>query len=345
MHVSAISLKCVKFIFSPYRSNGVHLWTDFCRFGELINVEVYEKIKDPMDFPFTLNPDEIYQIGLDQSTSCTGIFIKNFRNTEVYMMEYKANSVTKPTDATSFLINLEMFLHNLCKGTNISHTIYEATIESDNYRTSKILAQLAGIVEALPLRYNEFKTTVLDDIANQSWRESVICEEFCEYDRKEQSMLSIQKIFPWTINYGNSLSSRDVYEAMGILFGWFMKSFDKLGRPYVRGTPFSGNVGIILFPNMSGEEVCNQINSLGIEIANYKVYNFSLSIFKNIVCSVSKEDAALVEITDKFVIICMCAEANIKIEDYNIMTALVVRESCDYAKSIYSLAGGFMFYE
>lgn len=283
-------------------------WVNFASFGKVLSSELYF-YDSAKDLDISLNPSKAYQIGIDQSTSCCGVFIKDYANTEAYMLEYKGKS----GDADNTIFGIELFLHKLCKDAKITHLIYEQPINTENFRSAQVLFQLEGMIRALNKRYDEFRSARLDSIVNSSWRSVVILDRFKDTTtRKRASMESIHAIFDFSNFYDESLGQDyDVYEAMGVLFGWFFNSFDALGRPYVRGDNFNGTIGGFLLPDCSAEEVCAQLKSAGLDTA-WAVQNPKKSTFENLSAAVEKYRVVCVEFNDLYSMLTLFIECNLK---------------------------------
>lgn len=296
-------------------------WVDFAKFGDLVKFDV-QWFEDSRQVPFKLDPEKTYQVALDQSTSCAGVFIKDYTNTEVYMIEC---SRAKGQDADDFIYNFELFLHGLCEECHVSHLIYERPITTESFRSSQVLFQLEGMIRGLTKRYDEFKTARLEAIENSAWRRVVILPEYKNSpDRKSATQESVQRIFDWTNSYGFSLGKdKDVYEAIGVMFGWFMNSFDTLGRPYVRGDKYYGAIGGFILPFMSAEEVCSKLKEAGID-TTWAMQNPRKSTFENLASAVEKYKVVCVELTDAYSMLALTVECNIKWMDPDKMTVVLV---------------------
>lgn len=312
-------IKVAEFEFADMKCENY--WINFYNFGDLIgsNVSIYN---DCREVNLGLDENKTYQISLDQSTSCTGIFIKDYKNTEAYMIEF-----SRPNEwqADDYIFALENLLHGICSGKLISHIIYERPISNKNYRSSQVLFQLEGMIRSLVKRYDEFRSARLEFIENQSWRSVVIKKEYKDMnDRKEASRHSIVSIYDWSSIYGYSIGKdNDIFEAMGVMFGWFINSFDTLGRPYVRGDRFYGTIGGFLLPYVSSKDVSEKFNEAGIQ-SIWLVQNPKKSIYENLASAVEKHKVVCVEITEPYAMLALVVECNIKWTEPDKMTVVLV---------------------
>lgn len=293
-------------------------WITFAQFGYntksvCIDFQSYRDVRDIRDQIPELGKEDAWQISFDQSTSNSGIFIKNYNNTRAYMVECRR---AKGQSADEYIFEFEMLVHELCKGARFTHLLYERPIKTESYRSSEVLFQLEGMLRQLPRRYDEFTTARLDYIENASWRSVVVdTKTFSSYDRKGQTFMSIKKIYPWTNMYGLSIGSDyDVYEAMGVMFGWFINSFDELGRPYVRGDRFVGCIGGFLLTDTTSKEIAEALEANGIK-ALWFVENPRKSIYENIVSGLQKFQVNCVEISSISAMMALYVECNRRWDD------------------------------
>lgn len=313
-------IKCGKFVFEEIPANN-H-WITFARFGQLLEHKV-QGFNDWMSCDAVeLDPEDTWQLAMDQSTSNTGIFIKNYNNTVAWMIEVTRG---KGQDASSYIYDLEMFLHKIGEGCKFSHIIYEAAIDTGTYRSSQVAFQLEGMIRQLARRYQEFSTAKIDCIENASWRSVVIQKGMFDHlNRKEQTAESIRHIYRWTWEYGVSLyKDQDIFEAIGVMMGWFIHSFDPLGRPYVRGNGDSSRmVGGFILPTVTVETVVQMFKDQGLD-SELRVANPSYSIYKNVTRAVEPFVTTCIEFRDKYAMLALCVECNMKWLNPDVMTVIV----------------------
>lgn len=313
-------IKYCVFEFEPVpKEEGARPFVNFATFGPCTSAAC-QYADSVEEFALQL-PDDVWSIGFDQSTSTCGVFLKNKDNTMAVMLEKKRSG---GESADKFMFDLERLIHKLAPTSVFSHILYEQPIDTNSFRSAQVLFQLEGYIRGLVQRYPEFSSAKLDTITNSSWRSHVICPEFSKEDRKVASFHSVSSALPWTANYGHSIGKdQDVYEAMGVMFGWFAASFDPFGRPYVRGGNFVGNMAGFLLPSISAEDTASQLGAFGLEVDWYMT-NPEMSLYKNIASAVNKDKVVCVEVTDKYTMLCLCVEANLRWEDYERMTMVLV---------------------
>lgn len=302
MHIKCLD---VRFDMLPEHNN----FTDFYKFGQVISYNIHEGT-DLNDLGLDIDTSIIYDISFDQSSTCTGIFLRDLNNTAAYIIEVRR---TKDMDADDYIFELEMFVNELTKNLTILHLIYEKPIKTEMFRSSQVAFQLEGSIRQWNRRYSQFKNCLLDNIEAVSWKSSIVNKEVwgSNYTSKEASKSSIIELFPWAGFYGSSLyKDNDGYEAVGIMFGWYFCSFDPLGRPYVRGDEYSGNVGCIVIADIDAEVLAESLNQSDVN-AKWFVFNPKLSTFKNIMKGAEKYQISVIQIEDAYTVLCVCIEANV----------------------------------
>lgn len=310
-------------------------WVAFPSFGELLTSSGGFADND-RGVKVHLSPNEVYQVSTDQSTTNTGIFIKNYRNTEAHLIEVSRD---RGESAEEFIRKLEYFLHSLFEGQVLSHVIYEKPIKARSFRSSQVLFQLEGMLIALPYRYPEFKTAKFDCIENASWRSVVVDKGRTDIARKELTRVSVQQIWEWTRDYGYSLGNdEDIYEAFGIMMGWFYKAFDPLGRPYVRGEPTRSRLGAFVFPATSGEDAVAMLKAEGIH-AEMMVANPDNSIYRNLAVMVEHYHVLCIEFSTPYAMLAICVESNLIWANYEKLTVVLTNAHHVDAK-LRELSGG-----
>lgn len=309
-------------IFNFEELNVPDHWVSFPNFGTCI--KSVQKVVDHGDqVEITLDPDKVYQLSMDQSSSNTGIFIKDYKNTEAYMIEVKRQNNQSASD---YIYDLEVFLHQICEECTFSHLIYEKPITSESYRSSQVAFQLEGTICSLGKRYREFASAKIDNIENSSWRRVVVDKKFEAqgYNRKEQSRQSVMAAFPWTADYGMSVyKDQDIFEAVGVMMGWFINSFDAFGRPYVRGDRTTATIGGFIFPGLPGRKVMELMETQGIE-AQFYVENVRYPIYKNLTAGMKPYEVHVVEFSNKYAMLALCIECNVKWMDPDVMSVVLM---------------------
>lgn len=301
-------IKCLEAKFET--QEDMKQYVDFYKFSQCTYFNLSEG-ECFADLDIELDTTLIYDLSLDQSSTCTGIFLRAIDNSTLYVLEVKR---TKNSSADDYIFDFELFLNELTKDLTLLHLIYERPINTSTFRSSQVAFQLEGAIRQLVRRYPQFKYVLLDSIEPTSWKSCIVNTSRWgkDYTSKQASKESIIELFPWAGYYGSSINKdNDGYEAIGILFGWYFSAFDPFGRPYVRGQEFTGNVGCIVMPEMEAESLASSLTEAEID-AKWFVYNPKFSTFKNIMKSAEKYKVSVIQVEDLYTALCICIEANLK---------------------------------
>ena len=333
-------IKCLKTTFAEIPNMSTI--PDFCKFGEVTGFSITEG-SSISEIQVSLDSEKIYVLSIDQSSTCSGVFIKDIKNTEAYILEFKK---TTGMTADDYIFDFEIAMNELTANKTFMFLIYEAPIKTSAFRSSQVAFQLEGTIKLWTRRYSQFRNAKLDNIEPTSWKSVIVDKNKwgSNYTSKQASKESIIELFPWTGNYRSSLNKdNDGYEAVGIMMGWFSCSFDAFGRPYVRGEEYTGTVGCIAMPSVDAKSLCEALTAQGVD-ANWFVYNPKVSTFKNIMKSARKYEVSLIQIEDAYSILSVCVEANIKPPDDGVLTLIVVTPENMNAAALRIIGKQFQFY-
>lgn len=326
-------IKICRYLFEPIMGRD-NQFVDFDKFGKYLSHEL-KTFNSCMECDVQLTPNIPYFIGFDQSSSNTGMIIKNYNNTEVYLCEV---SKSKSMDAYESMFQLEMFLKKMCEGTNIAYLIYERPILTEFYRSTRVAFALEGIIKQLPKRYECFRPAELGHIENPAWRSRVIPEMFSHVPKKDAAMLSLYSEYPWIKYYGCSIGKdNDIFEAIGVLFGWYRASFDKQGRPLVREDSYNGAIGCFILPDVSAEEVSIAFKERGFD-SRYLMANPELSLYQNVAKAAIEDVVTVVQFEDIHSQLLLYIEAGYSFKPLDKISVVVVTPN-HISSKIYSITG------
>lgn len=119
----------------------------------------------------TLPKSMVYRISFDQSSSCTGIFIKSTNGDFYMMVEVKRDS----DDKILFYRDLKTLIYKLIHGVKVDLAIIEEPVPNmKQYTSGKILLELKGkLTEWL----SEFGVGKLQNIYPQTWKKYVVSKK------------------------------------------------------------------------------------------------------------------------------------------------------------------------
>lgn len=182
------------------------------------------------EFQLSLNSKLTYDIGLDQSSSCTGIFIKSVDSRIRIIIDVKRDT----GDPYTFYRELKGFLKKLVKGQKIRHVICEDPPPVQNQRyTTKFLNELLGRVSEWMEDIPEFQNAEFNKILPQSWKALVMDKSKGKNRSKNKECIAedICDIYPEFNSYRDYHFSKDYdgFDACGILTGFLRYSYTDNG--------------------------------------------------------------------------------------------------------------------
>ena len=217
---------------------------------ERFKVQIYNVNSDKIftlnaKHKYTLNDQQTYQIGIDQSTTQTGIAIKTYdTNKLVYMLDYINEGMLHYKDYIGmFVTALEYLLRQI----PVKRLVYEehSHIRGDSKYASKVLRNLADNISKVQLKFpsTEFCTT-----SPVVWRSTFLPKDIYKGRMKDNNIKlyvveECLRRYPNIIKYKSYVGdSYDSFEALGILDGFLEGNFTPDGRRIVtRDLPIEYN--------------------------------------------------------------------------------------------------------
>lgn len=189
------------------------------------------------NFSLILPENLVYDVALDQSSSCTGIAIFSTDNQLKILLELARDTGNKET----FYRDVKQVLANIVKGRVVRLVICEdpPPVKGKMY-SSRVLLELRGRVESWMEIIPEFNSAKFCSIFPQSWKTLVMDKS------KGKGRSSVKKciaedvtdIFEcFRIYYNNAFNKDyDGFDAVGILEGYRRYAFSPEGIPLICGT-------------------------------------------------------------------------------------------------------------
>lgn len=172
---------------------------------------------------FSLEKNDCYDVGIDQSTSCTGIGIKSLDGKTVIVLEVVNNGLHS-SRFTPALIN---FILRLLGGFEIRYLVIEQPLPYVSGQRNSVLTNLKNMLTSAILTDEKMNVKHFDSILPQSWRKGLIQKDN-PFDKrsKRATVHEIIKKYPnmkafKSITYNPTDSSGfDGFESLGIIEGY-----------------------------------------------------------------------------------------------------------------------------
>lgn len=251
------------------------------------------------NFNMTLSKDLVYMIGIDQSTTCTGIFITDTKCMLKIILELKRMG----EDKEIFYKDLQGILGLLFSDVKVSLIVHEDPVPNKNkYYSGAILLELAGRIKTFMGNIPSLARAEIAHLPPQSWKPFAINKELAKEsgttsrergNNKETLSYDIcQKFCPEFMEYrARSFSSGfDGFDACGILYGFLLASHDENGNRIIYGRIEKRHKSLVCYDYITKYELKNnqEVFSSRLGLSQYSVkptflfYNNRYNLFKNI---------------------------------------------------------------
>ena len=182
-------------------------------------------------------PDNLqYEIGIDQSTSCTGIYVQDTKNLVNILIELEYANKNKK----SYFADIFDLIGTLVKGKTVNLIVCEKPVPKDvGSYTYRVLTELFGKLEVF-LEFNpDLAKTELQSIFPQAWKSRII-DKSKGTGRINSKLCCAEDICdkkPLLKNYLYMSPAKDLdgFDACGILLGYKKCAFTDSGMPKIYG--------------------------------------------------------------------------------------------------------------
>lgn len=302
---------------------------------------------DLQDFSIQLNDKTSYMVGIDQSTTCTGIAVVDTKFNFYIIFDLKRENEEK----TVYLRNLKYFLGRLFNGVEVSMIIHEEPVPSNYAPTShSVLTELRGKLREWISEIPALNKAELHSMYPQTWKTNIVTKEYAEkigvpvkkiFNSKAKMADRICDLYPFFRPYRNKHFSidYDAFDAVGILMGWLRYSRDDKGRPRICGIREKRHVSMVCYAYITLEELkrygcyANLLGNVKWEIEPLLLmYNTNYTKHENIRMASSNWDA-VVTVLPNSQISATCWKFGLEQDNRKIMLMYVFRKG-KYKKSV-----------
>lgn len=216
-------------------------------------------------FEFHLIKEHTYWVGIDQSTTCTGIFmIDADDNMKSYaMLDIKREG----TDKEVYFRGLHGILNMILTSANIKMVVAEEPFSSKFApASSMILKELKGKLMSWFSQIPQLRDVPIHTIYPQTWK-SKICEvsmskndaiKYSDAVKDKKTMASLLcRTYPLLQNYLNLHFSTDCdgFDACGIILGYILYSHTKSGMPRICGIKEQRHVSFVGYAQIDKKDI------------------------------------------------------------------------------------------
>lgn len=190
--------------------------------ADVVTTESIQLRKGPRDFvnTFSLGSNVLYDIGIDQSHSCTGVCIQPVEGDDILILELD----NKALSLEHYRRTLKTILTKTLSKINIRYCVLEEPLPFISGNQNKALVTLKNDLISLFRDSGYFNIKHFDLIKPQSWRKGLITKDN-PYGPKTKlaTVHEIQKLYPVTKKFVPCYtheSGYDGFDACGIIIGY-----------------------------------------------------------------------------------------------------------------------------
>ena len=269
-----------------------------------IKIKIMPKPHSELDIK--LLPELVYDIAVDQSTSCTGIAIFSTDDNVKVLLEVARDTGTRDT----FYRDLKSFLYSLIKGLQIRLVISEdpPPVKNKMY-TSRMLLELKGRISEWFEDFPEFENAQKATIFPQSWKPLVMDKSKGTNRSNKKRCIAddICDTYPMFREYFNYGLNKDFdgFDAVGILTGYRRYAFTEEGIPLICGQCEKRHTSFVWYryvplEMIQDKEKLNEVFGLSyIKVKpEFRMYNTRYNKHKNIRMASSNTNYCIYTILD-----------------------------------------------
>lgn len=175
-------------------------------------------------------PDKKYYLGLDQSTTCTGITITD----EEYSFAVLLDFARKSTDVETYKFQLKNLVTLLVSDLELKQIIIEQPLYIKGNHATSVLMDLKKYIKSWRNDIPEFYQVPFDTIFPQQWKEVVVNKKKGKYrtSSKAATAADICDMFPLLEEYRLTCPAKDFdsFDAFGIVYGYRRQHYSQDGN-------------------------------------------------------------------------------------------------------------------
>lgn len=257
-------------------------------------------------FSVVLPRNKVYDVGLDQSSSCTGIAIISTDNDLEMIVDVRNNSFNKDT----FYRELKGVLRKLVYERNIRLVVCEDPVPAKGKKyASTVLLELRGRISSWMEEIPEFNQASFNSLYPQSWKSLVVDKSKGKHRSNDKECIAsdICDIVPGFRKYKNIYATKDydAFDAFGILLGYRRYAYTEAGVPKICGKIEKMHRAFVGYRYVPITDIQNgTLNKFFGETykyfnPQYREYNTRYSKYENIRMATSNLDCSFTIMPDK----------------------------------------------
>ena len=197
-----------------------------------------------------LDEKEVWDIGIDQSTSCTGLTIMNAEETVAGTFDLHRD---RSLDDRVFYRELKQFLTRLVANKKVRILVFEKPVPNPRFKSAQhVLYELKGRLEEWVYEIPELENAkIFDSIYPQTWK-SLVMDKSAGKNRANKKIeiaRDMIKLFPALREYGQAYpyTDYDGFDSLGILTGFKRYAFNEVGMEQIHGTIEKRHTAVVYY--------------------------------------------------------------------------------------------------
>lgn len=214
-------------------------------------------------FDLELLSDKSWRVGIDQSTSCTGVAAISSDGEYVVLIDIRRD---KTLSKEIFYKELHYFLKRFFHNQKIEMLVIEKPVPSKFRSAGGVLTELKGHLEAWFADIPELDNTIYDSLYPQSWKSLVIDSSKGKNRFNDKSAIAedLSDMYPCLRYYFTTYpyTDYDSFDALGLIVGYLQYAYDKNGVRQICGTKEKTHTSLACYKWVSLEELSNGVPSI-----------------------------------------------------------------------------------
>lgn len=307
----------------------------------MIHVKSLDKYIDigptsDLKFKIKLPSDRRYHIGLDQSTTCSGIYLEDEKNDINMLVDLQRMGEPKEL----YFQQLISFLDSVVSDLNISLIVYEKPIPNFGQSMSfKILTELKGKIDQWVFMNHNLQNAQVKSIYPQSWKAKIVNKKKGKNRGNNKRFIAedLCDLKPNLRYYLDKTRAKDydAFDACSILTGYKLCAFTETGQEKIFGTPEKRHMTTVFYRYVSINDLNTDTRKTLVGFMGpsttyfnpkFKVYNDDYDRIKNYVVASSNDDFTITMLPSSS-LNSLHWKYNFEIDPDKIMLAYIVRKN------------------